>query len=514
MSGHVYDLAVIGGGVNGCGIARDAAGRGLDVVVVEKGDLAGATSSASTKLIHGGLRYLEHREFRLVREALQERAVLLDALPHIAWPLRFVLPHHRGLRPRWMIRLGLFIYDHLAGANGGRPKLPGTRRLDLLRDPAGLPLKDAYRTAFEYSDAWVDDARLVVLNAIDAQECGARILTRTEFTAADRGADLWTLSLRDVETGRISGIRARAVVNAAGPWVAETLVDRLKVKTPERVRLVRGSHIVVPKLFDHDRAYIFQNADSRIVFAIPYEDDFTLIGTTDADHKGDPGRVAITPEEVDYLCRAVSGYFRRPVTPDMVVWTYSGVRPLYDDGASKAQEATRDYVLTVDTAAAPVISAFGGKITTYRRLAEAVLAKLGPLLPARGDGRVPRGPWTADAPLPGGRLPEGGVEALVRSLALSHPVLDERTRRRLARAHGGRVYRVIGDAAADPSALGEHFGAGLYAREIAWLMDHEWARTAEDVLWRRTKLGLRIDEAGARRLDAWMQARRAARLAA
>ncbi|WP_296714029.1 glycerol-3-phosphate dehydrogenase [Tistrella sp.] len=514
MSGHVYDLAVIGGGVNGCGIARDAAGRGLDVVVVEKGDLAGATSSASTKLIHGGLRYLEHREFRLVREALQERAVLLDALPHIAWPLRFVLPHHRGLRPRWMIRLGLFIYDHLAGGNGGRRKLPGTRRLDLSRDAAGLPLKDDYHTAFEYSDAWVDDARLVVLNALDAQENGARILTRTEFTAADRGADLWTLSLRDVETGEVSIIRARAVVNAAGPWVAETLVDRLKVKTPERVRLVRGSHIVVPRLFDHDRAYIFQNADNRIVFAIPYEDDFTLIGTTDADHKGDPGRVAITPEEVDYLCRAVSGYFRRPVTPEMVVWTYSGVRPLYDDGASKAQEATRDYVLTVDTAAAPVISAFGGKITTYRRLAEAALAKLEPLLPARTDGRALRGPWTADAPLPGGRLPAGGVEALVQSLALSHPVLDERTRRRLARAYGGYVHRVIGDAAGDPSALGEHFGAGLHAREVAWLMDHEWARTAEDVLWRRTKLGLRIDAAGVRRLDAWMQARRSARLAA
>ncbi|WP_372072415.1 glycerol-3-phosphate dehydrogenase [Tistrella mobilis] len=514
MSGHVYDLAVIGGGVNGCGIARDAAGRGLDVVVVEKGDLAGATSSASTKLIHGGLRYLEHREFRLVREALQERAVLLDALPHIAWPLRFVLPHHRGLRPRWMIRLGLFIYDHLAGGNGGRRKLPGTRRLDLSRDAAGLPLKDDYRTAFEYSDAWVDDARLVVLNALDAQENGARILTRTEFTAADRGADLWTLSLRDVETGEVSIIRARAVVNAAGPWVAETLVDRLKVKTPERVRLVRGSHIVVPRLFDHDRAYIFQNADNRIVFAIPYEGDFTLIGTTDADHKGDPGRVAITPEEVDYLCRAVSGYFRRPVTPEMVVWTYSGVRPLYDDGASKAQEATRDYVLTVDTAAAPVISAFGGKITTFRRLAEAALAKLEPLLPARTDGRVLRGPWTADVPLPGGRLPAGGVEALVQSLALSHPVLDERTRRRLARAYGGYVHRVIGDAAADPSALGEHFGAGLHAREVAWLMDHEWARTAEDVLWRRTKLGLRIDAAGVRRLDAWMQARRSARLAA
>ncbi|WP_372085098.1 glycerol-3-phosphate dehydrogenase [Tistrella mobilis] len=514
MSGHVYDLAVIGGGVNGCGIARDAAGRGLDVVVVEKGDLAGATSSASTKLIHGGLRYLEHREFRLVREALQERAVLLDALPHIAWPLRFVLPHHRGLRPRWMIRLGLFIYDHLAGGNGGRRKLPGTRRLDLSRDAAGLPLKDDYRAAFEYSDAWVDDARLVVLNAIDAQENGARILTRTEFTAADRGADLWTLSLRDVETGEVSTTRARAVVNAAGPWVADTLVDRLKVKTPERVRLVRGSHIVVPKLFDHDRAYIFQNADNRIVFAIPYEGDFTLIGTTDADHKGDPGRVAITPEEVDYLCRAVSGYFRRPVTPDMVVWTYSGVRPLYDDGASKAQEATRDYVLTVYTAAAPVISAFGGKITTYRRLAEAVLAKLEPLLPARTDGRMRQGPWTADVPLPGGRLPAGGVEALVASLARSHPVLDERTRRRLARAYGGYVHRVIGDAAADPSALGEHFGAGLHAREVAWLMDHEWARTAEDVLWRRTKLGLRIDAAGVRRLDAWMQARRSARLAA
>ncbi|MEN2980755.1 glycerol-3-phosphate dehydrogenase [Tistrella bauzanensis] len=512
MAEHVHDLAVIGGGVNGCGVARDAAGRGYDVVLVEKGDLAGATSQASTKLIHGGLRYLEHYEFRLVREALRERAVLLDLAPHIIWPLRFVLPHNQGQRPRWMIRAGLFIYDHLAGGNGGRRRLPGTRTLDLGRDPAGGPLKDDFRRAFEYSDAWVDDARLVVLNAIDAHDRGAEIRTRTELIAAERGRDLWTLRLRDTETGVTSTLKARAVVNAAGPWVADTLVERLHVKTPERVRLVRGSHIVVKRLFDHDRAYIFQNPDGRIAFAIPYEDDFTLIGTTDADHQGDPGQVAITPAEIDYLCAAVSAYFKRPVTPDMVVWSYSGVRPLYDDGASKAQEATRDYVLSVDTAAAPVISVFGGKITTFRRLAEGVMEKLLRLLPpSAGTGMAA---WTAYAPLPGAVLPAGGTAALAAALAETHPVLDARTRLRLARSYGGRVWQAVGDAATDPAALGVGFGAGLHAREVAFLMDQEWARTAEDVLWRRTKLGLRIDAAGADRLAAWMRARGAGRLAA
>src|SRR5947209_16142207 len=374
----VYDLAIIGGGINGCGIARDAAGRGLSVLLAEQGDLAGATSSASTKLIHGGLRYLEHYEFRLVREALIEREVLLKAAPHIIRPLRFVLPHHRGLRPWPILRLGLFLYDHL----GGRKILPPTRSLDLSRDPAGTPLKPEFVRAFEYSDCFVDDARLVVLNARDAADKGAEIRTRTRATEIRQADGIWTVGMVDTLTGARSQVQARALVNAGGPWVEDVLGRGAGVNAKAKVRLVQGSHIVVRKLYDHDRAYMFQNADGRIIFVIPYQDDFTLIGTTDRDYDGDPSKVKATAEEIQYLCAAASEYLAKAVTPDDVVWTYSGVRPLYDDGASEAKAATRDYVFELDTpGGVPLLSIYGGKITTYRRLAEEALERLAPFLP-------------------------------------------------------------------------------------------------------------------------------------
>ncbi|WP_240756705.1 glycerol-3-phosphate dehydrogenase [Roseicella aquatilis] len=501
---QVQDLLVIGGGVNGCGIARDAAGRGLSVTLAEKGDLASATSSASTKLIHGGLRYLEYREFRLVREALIEREVLLRAAPHIVWPLRFVLPHHAGLRPWPLLRLGLFLYDHL----GGRRILPPTRALDLRRDPAGEPLKPEYRRGFEYSDCWVEDARLVVLNARDAADRGATVLTRTRCTAARREAGLWRATLRDEASGTVREVAARALVNAAGPWVAEVLGGVAGQNGPARVRLVKGSHIVTRRLFAHDRSYIFQNADGRICFAIPYEDDFTLIGTTDEEFAGDPASAAISEGETGYLCRAVGDYLRRPVTRDDVVWSYAGVRPLYDDGASRAQEATRDYVLTLDAreGEAPLLSVFGGKITTYRRLAEAALARLGPHLPGL------RGPWTAGAALPGGDFPWDGAPALAAQLRARFPFLPPVLARRLVRHYGTRAAAMLGDARGIAD-LGRDFGAGLTAREVDWQVREEWAREPADILWRRSKLGLRIDAAGQAALAGYLagaSARRAA----
>ena len=501
----LYDLAVIGGGVNGCGIARDAAGRGLSVHLCEQGDLAQATSSASTKLFHGGLRYLEYYEFRLVREALIERETLLRAMPHIAWPLRFVLPHHSGLRPAWLLRLGLFIYDNL----GGRKILAGTRTLDLRTDPAGAALKDAFHRGFEYSDCWVEDSRLVILNARDAALRGARIETRTRCVSAERGAEAWRLTLEDVETGARRDIRARAVVNAGGPWVSDVVRGALRRNEPSRVRLVRGSHVVTRKLFDHDRAYIFQNSDGRIVFAIPYETDFTLIGTTDRDHQGPASEARCTEEEADYLRNAASEYFDRPIEPGDIVWTYSGVRPLYDDGAKSATAATRDYVLELDAAedAAPLLNVFGGKITTYRRLAEAALGKLAPHVPAMGR------PWTAGAALPGGDFAVDGVEALIAGLVRDYPFLDDRWARRLARAYGTDARRILGGARS-AGDLGRRFGATLTEAELRWLMDAEWARTAEDVLWRRGKIGLRVSAEEAAAIDAWMREARAERPAA
>jgi glycerol-3-phosphate dehydrogenase len=500
MSG-VSDLLIIGGGINGCGIARDAAGRGLSVTLVEQGDLAQATSSASTKLVHGGLRYLEYYEFRLVREALVERETLLRAMPHISWPLRFVLPHRKHLRPAWMLRLGLFLYDHM----GGRKILPATRTLDLRRDPAGKPLKPGFRKAFEYSDCWVQDSRLVVLNARAAADLGARVLTQVRCLSAERRDGLWVAQLQDVATGTVTEARARALVNASGPWVDEVLRKALRRNSPARIRLVRGSHIVVRKLFDHDRAYILQNEDKRIVFAIPYEDDFTLIGTTDVDHAGPAHAPVCTPEEAAYLCGAVSEYFAKPIRPEDVVWTYSGVRPLYDDGASSATAATRDYVLQVEDAAgkSPLLNVFGGKITTYRRLAEHALAKLQGYFPAM------KHPWTAGVPLPGGAFPVDGAAALMQRLQEKHPFLDAAWARRLVRSYGLEAEELL-QGAGKAADLGRAFGWNLTEAEVRWLMQREWARRAEDVLWRRSKLGLRYSPAESEALDRWMQQQGAA----
>ncbi|MGG7564565.1 glycerol-3-phosphate dehydrogenase [Rhodovulum sp. DZ06] len=520
----IVDLLVIGGGVNGCGIARDAVGRGLSVTLAEMKDLAWATSSASTKLFHGGLRYLEYFEFRLVREALVERETLLRAMPHISWPMRFVLPYHRdmrfesdtptsrllsgimpwmkGRRPAWLIRLGLFMYDGL----GGRKILPSTRTLDLKTDPAGAPIKDKFERAYEYSDCWVEDSRLVVLNARDAEARGAEILTRSKVIAAEREGDLWRVELEDAETGARTTRRARMLVNAAGPWVAELIHGVMRANTPDNVRLVRGSHVVTKKLFDHDRCYFFQGTDGRIIFAIPYQDDFTLLGTTDAEHADPDEKPVCTDEELDYLLRFASEYFKAPVTREDVVWTYSGVRPLYDDGAKSATAATRDYVLTVDkSGGAPALNVFGGKITTYRRLAESALEKIGAEFAAMG--RPLPGDWTAGVSLPGGDFPVDGAPALAEGLRRDHPFLDAKWATRLVRAYGTEAADILRGAAA-PADLGEDFGATLTQSEVEWLMDREWARTAEDVLWRRSKLGLRLTAEQAARLDDWMADRR------
>lgn len=493
----IFDVAIIGGGVNGCGIARDATGRGASVILFEQNDLAGGTSSASTKLIHGGLRYLEYYEFRLVREALMEREVLWRIAPHIVWPLRFVLPHHKGLRPQWLLRLGLALYDNI----GGRKLLPPTRTLDLRADPAGAPLKPDLTKAFEYSDCWVEDSRLVALNARDAAERGAQIRTRTRVVRAERSGGHWIVTSEDLRTGRQERIRAKVLINAAGPWVEKVLNGVARANSSASVRLVQGSHIVVKKVFQHDRAYIFQNNDNRIIFAIPYQGDFTLIGTTDRDYNGDPAQVKATEEDIAYLCAAASEYFKQPVRREDVVWTYSGVRPLYNDGASKAQEATRDYVLVLDAPGGqpPILSIFGGKITTYRRLAEAALEKLKGHLPA-----AQKSAWTGDAPLPGGDFPQMGYEALVAEMRAAYPFLDQALVARLVRAYGTRTRGVVGNARSMKD-MGQEFGAGLTEREVQYLMDQEWALTADDVLWRRSKLGLRLSAAQAEALDMFMR---------
>lgn len=489
------DLAIIGGGVNGCGIARDAAGRGLSVYLCESGDLARGTSSASTKLIHGGLRYLEHYAFRLVREALIEREILLRNAPHVIWPMRFVLPHHAGLRPRWLLRLGLFIYDHL----GGGGTLPHTRGIDLGRDPVGAPLRSDYRHAFVYSDCWVDDARLVILNAVDAAERGAIIRTRARCSEAIRRDGRWLLQVSlngentgGAETARVETVSARALINAAGPWVGsvESSVMGQNTKTP--VRLVKGSHIITRALFDHDAAYIFQNRDGRIIFAIPYENGrYTLIGTTDRDYHGDPGGVTADEDEIAYLCDAVSAYFREPVTPADVLHSYAGVRPLHDDGTRAAQEATRDYVLALEEAdGVPLVTIYGGKITTYRKLAEAALARL--------DGHLPMGaPWTAEVALPGGDFPVEGFDAQVTALIRDFPFLSSETAIRLMRAYGTRARRFL-DGHDD---LGRLLTGDLGTHELGYLVDTEFARDASDVLTRRTKLGLTATEAEAAAIE-------------
>ena len=502
---HVIDLLIIGGGINGAGIARDAAGRGLSVLLCEQGDLAGSTSSASTKLIHGGLRYLEYYEFRLVREALFERERLLESAPHIIWPLRFILPHAKGIRPAWFVRLGLFLYDHLAP----RRKLPGTERLNLKTHPAGAALKPGFDTAFAYSDCWVEDSRLVALCALDAAERGADIRVRTRVVSAERVGDLWHVTIQDGETGATTEVRARAVVNAAGPWVADVLNGKLGLGTRKGVRLVKGSHIVVPKLFEGDHAFILQNADKRIVFAIPYQKHYTLVGTTDVPAEAGPGRAVISDEEVRYLCEAMNRAFQRQIAPSDVVWTYSGVRPLFDDGSTNVSEVTRDYVFDLDQheGRAPVLSIFGGKITTFRKLAEHALRELEPFFP----GMKPA--WTHAAPLPGGDMPEADFERFFTGFKASYPFLPEPLARRLARAYGTRARDLLGSART-LADLGEDFGGGLTASEVDYLHAREWARSAEDVLWRRSKLGLHVPAGAAERIDAYLASRKAAAIAA
>jgi glycerol-3-phosphate dehydrogenase len=495
---RVYDIFVVGGGINGCGIARDAAGRGYSVGLAEMNDLGSGTSSWSTKLIHGGLRYLEHYEFRLVREALIEREVLLKMAPHIIWPMRFVLPHHKGMRPAWLLRLGLFLYDHL----GGRKILPGTRVLDLKTDPAGRPLKEQFSKAFEYSDCWVNDARLVVLNAMDAKARGADIFTRTRLVSARRSGDGWDIELQPDDGKATRQVRARLIVNAGGPWVDDILRESIGQNKAGNVRLVQGSHIVIRRKFEHHKAYFFQNSDERIFFAIPYEQEYTLIGTTDQDFEGDPSDVKISDAEIDYLCDGASQYFSEPVTRDDIVWTFSGVRPLYDDGASKAQEATRDYVLRADGGAeAKVVNVFGGKITTYRRLAESVLRKVEDALGAKGRA------WTRESVLPGGEFGVEGFAPLLAEVRSRYPFLQPGQSERLVRAYGLKCRDILGGARSGED-LGEDFGHGLTEAEVRYQMKHEFARAAEDVVWRRSKLGIRFSPEQLDRLRAFMDENR------
>lgn len=492
----MFDLLIIGGGVNGVGIARDAAGRGLRVALVEATDLAGATSSASSKLVHGGLRYLETYEFRLVRESLGERETLLRMAPHIIWPMRFVLPVHKAMRPAWMLRIGLFLYDHLAK----RAVLPATRTLNLRKTLQGAPLDPALKTGFEYSDCWVDDARLVALNAVDAAARGADIRTRTRCTRLERGTDHWTAHI-EAHDGTHETLDARVVINAAGPWVDDVLGLFGRKSNRGNIRLVKGSHIVTRRLFEGDHAYIFQSADGRVIFAIPYEDEFTLIGTTDEEIPAMTRPIEIAPHETDYLCGAVSRYFATPVTPDDIVWSYAGVRPLFDDKSESASVVTRDYVFDLDDEAgmAPILSIFGGKLTTYRKLAEHALEKVAPHLPGMGKS------WTATSHLPGGAF---GLETLptrAADLARAYPWLPAPVARRWLRSYGTSIPMIIG-AARDTEALGQHFGAGLYAAEVDYLRTHEFARSADDILWRRTKLGLRLSADERAALEAYMTA--------
>ena len=505
------DVLIVGGGINGCGIARDLAGRGWRVVLCEKDDLASHTSSSSTKLIHGGLRYLEYYEFSLVRKALQEREVLLKSAPHIMWPLRFVMPHDPSMRPAWMIRIGLFMYDHLAR----REVLPGSRSVDLRAHAAGKPLKAQYKRGFIYSDGWVDDARLVVLNALDAQARGAEVLTRTRCVNAKRDAEGWTATLLGAD-GNKRTLRARAVVNAAGPWAESFLRGvaqsaRGETLATKSLRLVKGSHIVVPRLFEHDHAYIFQNPDKRIIFAIPYQDEFTLIGTTDIELTGDdPGAARIAQEEVEYLCTQASRYFEKPIAPSDVVWTYSGVRPLLDDDSGDPSAVTRDYLLESNTEAAPLLSVWGGKITTFRKLAEDAADEVGRML---GQSGAQRPAWTDGAFLAGGDLsewigaakrPDDDFERFVSVVQARYPWLQGQLARRLARAYGARIGQLLGEAKS-LADLGAEVAPGLHERELRFLQDNEWAMSAEDVLWRRSKLGLHYTPEQREQVARWLQ---------
>jgi glycerol-3-phosphate dehydrogenase len=488
-----FDLLVVGGGINGAGIARDAAGRGLRVLLVEQDDLAAHTSSASTKLIHGGLRYLEYYEFGLVRKALREREVLLRAAPHLIRPLRFVMPHMPHLRPAWMIRLGLFLYDHL----GRRELLAPSRGIDMRRHAAGTPLVDSIRRGFVYSDAWVDDARLVVLNALGAQQDGATIMTRTRLTGATRVGDAWHACLQQ-RAGTTLSVTARAIVNAAGPWVASLLNGALGTPSRHNVRLVKGSHIVTRKLFDHDHAYIFQNPDKRIIFAIPYERDYTLIGTTDLEFRGDAADVRISTDEISYLCESSNRYFKHAITPADVVWTYSGVRPLLDEASDNPSAVTRDYHLELDAGPgrAPLLSVFGGKITTFRKLAEESMDLLA------GPMRFSEASSTEHRALPGGDIPNADFNVFHEEFTSRYRWLPATLAYRYARAYGTRSHLLLGGLNSLDD-LGAEFAPGLYEAELVYLRDHEWARSAEDVLWRRSKLGLHVPTGTASKIDAW-----------
>ena len=492
-----YDLLVVGGGINGAGIARDAAGRGLRVLLCEQHDLAQHTSSASTKLIHGGLRYLEYYEFKLVRKALQEREVLLRSAPHIIWPLRFVMPHDANQRPAWMIRAGLFMYDHLAK----REILPPSEGANLARHDAGQPLKGDYRKGFVYSDGWVDDARLVVLNAMDAQERGARILTRTKCISARREGDIWHAVLEHQREGGVQQeeVRARAIVNAAGPWAARFAQAVPQAKSGRSLRLIKGSHIVVKRMFDHPYAYIFQNPDKRIIFAIPYQEEFTLIGTTDLEYHGDAGKVEIDAAEIDYLCDMANRYFKRQIGKEDVVWTYSGVRPLCDDESDSPQAITRDYTLDIHDVdgQAPLLSVFGGKLTTYRKLAEHALEKLAPYYKGIGPA------WTKGAVLPGGDIGDNRDDYAAK-LRRRFPFITEGMARHYARTYGSNTELFLADAK-DIADLGEHFGHELYEAELRYLVEHEWVRRLDDAIWRRTKEGMWLNAEQQSRVAQWLQ---------
>lgn len=491
----VCDLLIIGGGINGAGIARDAVGRGLSVLLCEQDDLAAHTSSASTKLIHGGLRYLEHYEFGLVRKALQERELLLRAAPHLISPLRFVMPHVDTLRPAWMMRIGLFLYDHL----GKRELLPASETIDLRSHPAGAPLRPNARTAFVYSDGFTHDSRLVVLNALDAAERGAEILTRTRLTGAVRGKQHWEATLRSSRDGKRRSVKARCIVNATGPWATDVLRTLLQIESKRQLRGAKGSHIVVPRLFEHDYAYTFQIRDKRIVFAIPYELDYTLIGTTDVEYGDDPACAEASEDEVAYLCAAVNAYLVKPVGPQDVVWSYSGVRPLLEDESNDLSAVTRDYELELDAAdaKAPLLSIFGGKLTTYRKLAEEALTLLQAPL-----GTTARA-WTSTAPLPGGDIPGADFDAYLGELKRRHPWLPADLALRYARAYGTRSERLLAGANGIDD-LGPDIGDGLFEAELRYLAFYEWAITAEDILWRRTKIGLRASSETVRRLTSWL----------
>jgi glycerol-3-phosphate dehydrogenase len=497
----MYDVLIIGGGINGVGIARDAAGRGLRVALCEKDDLASATSSASSKLIHGGLRYLESCEFRLVRESLGERETLLNIAPHIIWPLRFVLPVQPGMRPAWMLRTGLFLYDYLAK----RSFLPGTKTLKLRSCLQGASLNPNLVKGFEYSDCWADDARLVVLNAVDAAERGAKVMTRTECVALDRQTDKWVVTLRSADA-MTHIVEAKMVVNAAGPWVEQVLGKFGRAPNQRKARLVKGSHIVTRRLFEGDHAYIFQSPDGRVIFAIPYENDFTLIGTTELDWSLGRGEICISQAETEYLCQTASRYFKQPITPDDVIWSYAGVRPLFDDQNKSSSVVTRDYVFDLDAgndALAPALSIFGGKLTTYRKLAEHALERMAPYFPDLGPA------WTRVVALPGGDFAAHQREAMIRGYASDYSWMPKAQLARMAGAYGTRLPQIMRNAES-VSALGQHFGAGLYEAEVRYLCDTEFAQTADDILWRRSKLGLRIDAPGQEALATWAGPRRAA----